>query len=386
MGLRYFGPVDGHDIHHLIKILRDLKNIPGPKVLHCITVKGKGFKEAEINQTIWHAPGKFNKVTGERIKENNPNIPAKFQDVFGNTVTELAKSNSKIIGITPAMPTGCSLNIMMHEMPDRCFDVGIAEQHAVTFSAGLAAKGFVPFCNIYSSFMQRAYDQVIHDVALQNLNVVFCLDRAGFVGADGATHHGAFDLAYFRCIPNMIIAAPLDEAELRNMMYTAQLPDQGPFSIRYPRGNGFLADWHTPFQELEIGKGRCLIEGEKIAILSIGSIGNVAKKAVSHFEESLVALYDMRFLKPIDEELLHTVFQKFSKIITLEDGTIQGGLGSAVAEFMADHQYHATIKRLGIPDKFIEHGTQQQLYEECGFDEKNASDIFSRTSKFRKCS
>ena len=371
MGLRYFGPVDGHDIHHLIKILRDLKNIPGPKVLHCITVKGKGFKEAEINQTIWHAPGKFNKVTGERIKENNPNIPAKFQDVFGNTVTELAKSNSKIIGITPAMPTGCSLNIMMHEMPDRCFDVGIAEQHAVTFSAGLAAKGFVPFCNIYSSFMQRAYDQVIHDVALQNLNVVFCLDRAGFVGADGATHHGAFDLAYFRCIPNMIIAAPLDEAELRNMMYTAQLPDQGPFSIRYPRGNGFLADWHTPFQELEIGKGRCLIEGEKIAILSIGSIGNVAKKAVSHFEESLVALYDMRFLKPIDEELLHTVFQKFSKIITLEDGTIQGGLGSAVAEFMADHQYHATIKRLGIPDKFIEHGTQQQLYEECGFDEKS---------------
>ena len=343
----------------------------GPKILHLHTVKGKGFKEAEINQTIWHAPGKFNKVTGERIKENNPNIPAKFQDVFGNTVTELAKSNSKIIGITPAMPTGCSLNIMMHEMPDRCFDVGIAEQHAVTFSAGLAAKGFVPFCNIYSSFMQRAYDQVIHDVALQNLNVVFCLDRAGFVGADGATHHGAFDLAYFRCIPNMIIAAPLDEAELRNMMYTAQLPDQGPFSIRYPRGNGFLADWHTPFQELEIGKGRCLIEGEKIAILSIGSIGNVAKKAVSHFEESLVALYDMRFLKPIDEELLHTVFQKFSKIITLEDGTIQGGLGSAVAEFMADHQYHATIKRLGIPDKFIEHGTQQQLYEECGFDEKS---------------
>ena len=371
MGLRYFGPVDGHDIHHLIKILRDLKNIPGPKVLHCITVKGKGFKEAEINQTIWHAPGKFNKVTGERIKENNPNIPAKFQDVFGNTVTELAKINSKIIGITPAMPTGCSLNIMMHEMPDRSYDGGIAEQHAVTFSAGLAAKRIVPFCNIYSSFMQRAYDQVIHDVALQNLNVVFCLDRAGFVGADGATHHGAFDLAYFRCIPNMIIAAPLDEAELRNMMYTAQLPDQGPFSIRYPRGNGFLADWHTPFQELEIGKGRCLIEGEKIAILSIGSIGNVAKKAVSHFEESLVALYDMRFLKPIDEELLHTVFQKFSKIITLEDGTIQGGLGSAVAEFMADHQYHATIKRLGIPDKFIEHGTQQQLYEECGFDEKS---------------
>lgn len=368
MGLRYFGPVDGHDINHLIKVLRDLKDIKGPKVLHCITVKGKGFKEAETNQTVWHAPGKFNKVTGERIKEAAPDVPAKFQDVFGNSITELAKSNSRIIGITPAMPTGCSLNIMMHEMPDRCFDVGIAEQHAVTFSAGLAAKGFIPFCNIYSSFMQRAYDQVIHDVALQNLNVVFCLDRGGFVGSDGATHHGAYDLAYFRCIPNITIAAPLDEEELRNMMYTAQLPDMGPFSIRYPRGNGYLKDWHTPFRQLEIGKGRCLIEGNDVAILSIGAIGNLAKKAIGEVDDISVALYDMRFLKPIDEKLLHRVFRKFKRIITLEDGTINGGLGSAVCEFMADHHYEARVCRLGIPDEFIEHGTQQQLYAECGYD------------------
>ena len=370
MGMRYFGPVDGHDINHLIKVLRDLKAINGPKILHCITVKGKGFKEAETHQTLWHAPGKFNKVTGERIKEVNTNLPAKFQDVFGNTILELAKSNKKIIGITPAMPTGCSLNIMMHEMPERCFDVGIAEQHAVTFSAGLAAKGFVPFCNIYSSFMQRAYDQVIHDVALQNLNVILCLDRAGFVGSDGATHHGAYDLAYFRCIPNMTIAAPLNEEELRNMMYTAQLPNQGPFSIRYPRGRGYLTDWHTPFRKMEIGKGRCLIEGNKIAILSIGAIGNVAKSVVEDMKTQDVALYDMRFLKPIDINLLHDVFHKFSRIITLEDGCIQGGLGSAVLEFMADHHYQAQVKRLGIPDSFIEHGTQEQLYAECGFDQK----------------
>ena len=368
MGLRYFGPVDGHDINHLIKVLRDLKNIPGPKVLHCITVKGKGFKQAETDQTVWHAPGKFNKETGERIKESNPVPFLKFQDVFGNSILELAKSNPKIVGITPAMPTGCSLNIMMHEMPERCFDVGIAEQHAVTFSAGLAAKGFVPFCNIYSSFMQRAYDQVIHDVALQGLNVVFCLDRAGFVGSDGATHHGAYDLAYLRCIPNITIAAPFDEEELRNMMYTAQLPGKGPFSIRYPKGNGFLEHWHTPFRELEIGKGRCLIDGEKVAIISIGSIGNYAKQAISEFENNLVALYDMRFLKPIDETLLHDVFRKFRKIITLEDGTVTGGLGSAILEFMSDHHYTATVVRLGIPDRFVEHGTQQELYTECGYD------------------
>lgn len=369
MGLRYFGPVDGHDINHLIKVLRDLKNIPGPKVLHCITVKGKGFKQAETDQTVWHAPGKFNKETGERIKETDPTRFLKFQDVFGNSILELAKSNPKIIGITPAMPTGCSLNIMMHEMPDRCFDVGIAEQHAVTFSAGLAAKGFVPFCNIYSSFMQRAYDQIIHDVALQGLNVIFCLDRAGFVGSDGATHHGAYDLAYLRCIPNLTIAAPFDEEELRNMMYTAQLLDKGPFSIRYPKGHGFLENWHTPFRELEIGKGRCLIEGEKVAVISIGSIGNNAKQAISTFDKNLVALYDMRFLKPIDEVLLHDIFKKFRRIITLEDGTITGGLGSAVVEFMSDHHYTATIIRLGIPDRFIEHGTQKELYAECGYDE-----------------
>lgn len=369
MGLRYFGPVDGHDINHLIKVLRDLKNIPGPKVLHCITVKGKGFKQAETEQTVWHAPGKFNKDTGERIKEANPTPFLKFQDVFGNSILELAKSNPKIIGITPAMPTGCSLNIMMHEMPERCFDVGIAEQHAVTFSAGLAAKGYVPFCNIYSSFMQRAYDQIIHDVALQGLNVVFCLDRAGFVGSDGATHHGAYDLAYLRCVPNITIAAPFDEEELRNMMYTAQLPGKGPFSIRYPKGNGFLENWHTPFRELEIGKGRCLIEGEEVAVISIGSIGNLAKRAIAGFQNNLVALYDMRFLKPIDETLLHDIFGKFQKIITLEDGTVTGGLGSAVLEFMSDHHYTATVIRLGIPDRFVEHGTQKELYAECGYDE-----------------
>lgn len=374
MGLRYFGPVDGHDINHLIKVLRDLKNIPGPKILHSITVKGKGFKQAETDQTLWHAPGKFNKETGERIKESSPVSFLKFQEIFGNTILELAKSNSRIVGITPAMPTGCSLNIMMHEMPERCFDVGIAEQHAVTFSAGLAAKGLIPFCNIYSSFMQRAYDQIIHDVALQGLNVVFCLDRAGFVGSDGATHHGAYDLAYLRCVPGITIAAPYDEEELRNMMYTAQLPDKGPFSIRYPKGDGFLEEWHTPFRELEIGKGRCLVEGEKLAILSIGSIGHNAKSAIDSLGDNLVALYDMRFLKPIDETLLHGVFQKFDKIITLEDGTIQGGLGSAVLEFMSDHHYSATVVRLGIPDKFMEHGTQQELYAECGYDKEGISE------------
>ena len=368
LGFRYFGPVDGHDVNHLVKVLRDLKDIQGPKLLHCITVKGRGFKQAEINQTAWHAPGKFNKETGERIKEEPSDMPPKFQDVFGNTVLELARMNPKIVGITPAMPTGCSLNIMMKEMPERCFDVGIAEQHAVTFSAGLAAQGYVPFCNIYSSFMQRAYDQVIHDVALQRLNVVFCLDRGGLVGADGPTHHGAFDLAYFRCVPNMTIAAPLDEEELRNLMYTAQLPDKGPFSIRYPRGHGSMVDWRTPFRELEVGKGRCLREGDEVALLSIGAIGMEAKRAMEQCGERSVAWYDMRFLKPIDEGLLHEVFRRFKKIITLEDGTVVGGLGSAVLEFMADHGYSAKVVRLGIPDRFVEHGSQQQLYKECGYD------------------
>lgn len=370
MGLRYFGPVDGHDINHLVKILRDLKEIKGPKVLHCITVKGKGFKQAETDQTTWHAPGKYNKVTGELIQEKNPASVLKFQEVFGNTILELAKSNKKIVGITPAMPTGCSLNIMMKEMPDRCFDVGIAEQHAVTFSAGLAAKGFIPFCNIYSSFMQRAYDQIIHDVALQRLNVVLCLDRAGLVGADGATHHGAYDLAYLRCIPNLTIAAPFNEEELRNMMYTAQLPDQGPFAIRYPRGYGYMPDWHQPFRELPIGKGRCIREGEEVAIISIGAIGHTALQAIEKYPANCVALYDMRFLKPIDEELLEQIFRKFKKVITLEDGCIIGGLGDAVLEFMTAHHYKAEIIRMGIPDQFIEHGTTQQLRAECKFDEE----------------
>lgn len=377
LGFRYFGPVDGHDVNHLVKVLRDLKDIQGPKLLHCITVKGKGFKQAEIHQTDWHAPGKFNKETGERIKEDRTDMPPKFQDVFGNTILELARTNPQIVGITPAMPTGCSLNIMMREMPDRCFDVGIAEQHAVTFSAGLAAQGYVPFCNIYSSFMQRAYDQVIHDVALQNLHVVFCLDRGGLVGADGPTHHGAFDLAYFRCVPNMTIAAPLNEEELRDMMYTAQLPGNGPFSIRYPRGNGSMVNWRTPFKKLDIGKGRRLREGDDIALLSIGAIGMEAKKAIEACGERSVAWYDMRFLKPIDEELLHEVFRKFKKIVTLEDGTIVGGLGSAVLEFMADHGYSAKVTRLGIPDRFVEHGSQQQLYKECGFDTDSIRQLLS---------
>ncbi len=371
MGLRYFGPVDGHDVNHLVKLLRDLQKIKGPKVLHCITKKGKGFKQAEADQTTWHAPGKYNKVTGELIHEKKSSPAPKFQDVFGNTLLELAKINNKIVGITPAMPTGCSLNIMMKEMPERCFDVGIAEQHAVTFSAGLAAKGFIPFCNIYSSFMQRAYDQIIHDVALQNLPVVLCLDRAGLVGADGATHHGAFDLAFLRCIPNIILAAPLNEEELRNMMYTAQLPDKGPFAIRYPRGNGCMAEWRTPFKELEIGRGQCLCEGGKVAVVSIGAIGNVALNAIRRFPEGTVSLYDMRFLKPIDEELLEEVFQKHNRVITLEDGCITGGLGDAVIEYMTAHDHQATVVRMGIPDKFVEHGTTQQLRAECGFDEEN---------------
>lgn len=372
LGVRYFGPIDGHDVNHLVKVLGDLKNIQGPKILHIITKKGKGFKQAELDQTTWHAPGKFDKNTGEIIKTvTNGDEPPRFQDVFGNTLLELAKENEKIIGITPAMPSGCSLNIMMKEMPERTFDVGIAEQHAVTFSAGLAASGLMPFCNIYSSFMQRAYDQLIHDVALQNLNVVFCLDRGGLVGPDGATHHGVFDLAFLRCIPNMTIASPYNEEELRNMMYTAQLVNKGPFSIRYPRGNGSMTHWRTPFKELEIGKGRCLSEGEDIAIISLGSIGLEAVIAISKIDGIKPAHYDMRFLKPIDVELLHFIFKRFKKIITLEDATINGGLGSAVIEFMVDNNYSAQVKRLGVPDKFIEHGTQQELYKECHFDSES---------------
>lgn len=372
LNFRYFGPVDGHDVVHLSKVLSDLKDIPGPKILHCITKKGKGYEPAETGSaTKWHAPGLFDKETGEIVKNalKDPQ-PPKYQDVFGKTVVSLAEKNDKIMGVTPAMLTGSSLTYMMQQMPKRTFDVGIAEQHAVTFSAGLATQGMVPFCNIYSSFMQRAYDQVIHDVALQNLNVVFCLDRGGLVGADGPTHHGAYDLAFFRCIPNMIVSAPMNEQELRNLMYTAQLPNQGPFSIRYPRGNGVLVDWETPLEELTIGQGRQLSRGEDVAILTIGHPGNFALEAREDLEQKgySIAHYDMRFVKPIDEKLLHQVFKKHTKVITVEDGCVQGGFGSAVLEFMADHNYQAQVKRLGVPDAFIEHGTQQELWRECEYD------------------
>lgn len=369
---RYFGPIDGHDVNHMVKVMRDLKNIPGPKILHCVTKKGKGYRFSEEgNETIWHAPGLFNKDTGEIVKvvAKEPQ-PPKYQDVFGHTIVELAEKNPKIVGITPAMPSGCSLNIMMKAMPDRAFDVGIAEQHAVTFSAGLSTQGLVPFCNIYSSFMQRAYDNVVHDVALQKLNVVFCLDRGGIAGADGPTHHGAFDIAYFRCIPNMIVSAPMNEEELRNLMYTAQHDNMGPFSIRYPRGNGVMVDWKKPFKFIKPGTGRKIKDGSDIAILSIGAIGNEVISACTRLEKRGInaAHYDLRFAKPLDETLLHEVLTKFSKVITLEDGCIAGGAGSAVLEFAADNEYTASIKRLGIPDRFIEHGEQKELYRECGYD------------------
>jgi len=367
---RYFGPIDGHDVNHMVRVLRDLKDIPGPKILHCLTVKGKGYDLAEKDQTKWHAPGLFDKDTGEiRVVKPAKPEPPKFQDVFGHTMVELAKLNEKVVGVTPAMPSGCSLNIMMKAMPDRAFDVGIAEQHAVTFSAGLATQGMVPFCNIYSTFMQRAYDQVIHDVALQDLNVVFCLDRGGLVGADGATHHGAFDLAYMRCIPNITVASPMNEQELRNMMYTAQLPDGGTWSIRYPRGQGVMPEWRTPFEEIPVGKGRRLRDGSDIALLTIGPLGNMAEEVCSELllQGVSVAHYDMRFVKPIDEELLHKVFKRFKKVITLEDGCRMGGFGSAVVEFMADNGYFAQVERMGIPDRFIDHGSPKELYVECGF-------------------
>ncbi|MEO5911282.1 MAG: 1-deoxy-D-xylulose-5-phosphate synthase [Pelobium sp.] len=369
---RYFGPIDGHDINHLVKVLEDLKHIPGPKLLHCVTIKGKGFALAEKDQTKWHAPGLFDKITGEIKKTvvDKPQ-PPKYQDVFGHTMVELAEQNDKIMGITPAMPSGCSLNIMMRAMPNRAFDVGIAEQHAVTFSAGLATQGLIPYCNIYSSFMQRAFDQVVHDVALQKLNVVFCLDRAGIAGADGPTHHGAYDISFFRSIPNMIVSAPMNEEELRNLMYTAQLKNHGgPFSIRYPRGNGVMTDWKRPFKEIEVGKGRKICDGEDIAIITLGHIGNEAVKACLALNEEGYhpAHYDIRFVKPLDEKILHEVFSKFNKVITVEDGCIQGGMGSAVLEFMADHQYTSQVVRLGIPDKVIEHGEQKELWIECGYD------------------
>jgi 1-deoxy-D-xylulose-5-phosphate synthase len=369
---RYFGPVDGHDVNRLVQVMNDLKDIPGPKILHVLTVKGKGYKLAEEDQTKWHAPGLFNKDTGEIISSPSKGPkPPRYQDVFGHTLVELAKNDKRIVGITPAMPSGCSLNIMMKEIPDRAFDVGICEQHAVTFSAGMATQGLIPFCNIYSSFMQRAYDQVIHDVAIQNLHVVFCLDRGGLVGADGPTHHGAYDIAYMRCIPNMIVSAPMNEEELRNLMFTA-VNTPAPFSIRYPRGNGVMADWRRDLQMIEIGKGRMLRDGDELAVLSIGHMGNLAEAAVDKLEKEgrKVGLYDMRFVKPLDEEMLHAIFSKYTKIITIEDGCVQGGFGSAVLEFMADHGYSAQVKRLGIPDRLVEHGTQQELWAECAYDEQ----------------
>ncbi len=375
LGLRYFGPIDGHDIDHLVHVLNDLKNIPGPKLLHCLTVKGKGYGPAEKDQTKWHAPGLFDKVTGEIEKKvyNTPQAP-RYQDVFGHTLVELATDNPRIVGVTPAMPSGSSMNIMMKAMPDRAFDVGIAEQHAVTFSAGMATRGEVVFCNIYSTFMQRAYDQVIHDVCIQELPVIFCLDRAGFAGADGATHHGAYDIAYMRCIPNMIVSAPMNEEELRNLMYTAQLPEtqelRKAFTIRYPRGQGVMPKWQLPFQKIGIGKGRKLAGGDTVALLTLGPIGNAATQARTRLakEGIRVAHYDMRFAKPLDTELLHEVFGEFEHVITVEDGTLAGGFGSAVLEFMADHGYRSQVKRLGIPDAVIEHGEQSELQHECGFD------------------
>ena len=370
--LRYFGPIDGHNISKLIDTLQDLKNIPGPKILHIITVKGKGYALAEKDQTKWHAPGLFDKVTGEIHKKmfDTPQ-PPKYQDVFGHTMIELAEMNDKIMGITPAMPSGSSLKYMMEKMPHRAFDVGICEQHAVTVSAGLATQGMRVFCNIYSSFMQRAYDMVIHDVAIQKLPVVFCLDRAGLGGEDGPTHHGCYDIAYMRCIPHMIISAPMNERELRNLMYTAQLDSTGyPFVIRYPRGEGTMPEWKTPFEAIEIGKGRKLKDGEEVAILSFGHPGNFAAAAIRDVKAEGInpAHYDMRFAKPLDEALLHEVFSKFNKIITVEDGTVVGGFGSAILEFINAHGYKADVKILGIPDRLVEHGTPKQLYAEIGLD------------------
>jgi 1-deoxy-D-xylulose-5-phosphate synthase len=370
--LRYFGPIDGHNIIKLVDTLKDLREIPGPKILHILTVKGKGYELAEKDQTKWHAPGLFDKLTGEIVKKiiDTPQ-PPKYQDVFGHSILELAEQNPNIMGVTPAMPSGSSLKFMMEAMPHRAFDVGICEQHAVTLSAGLATQGMKVFCNIYSSFMQRAYDQVIHDVALQKLPVVFCLDRAGLVGEDGPTHHGCYDIAFFRCIPNMIIAAPMNEQELRNLMFTAQLPEINlPFVIRYPRGEGVMVDWKKPFEKLPIGKGRKLKDGKDIAILSLGHPGNFAQTATRNLRSEGIdpAHYDIRFVKPIDEDLLHEVFQQYDKIITVEDGTVVGGFGTAILEFMNTHGYQSQIKILGIPDTIVEHGSLKELQKECHYD------------------
>ena len=370
--LRYFGPIDGHNIAKLVDTLEDLKKIPGPKILHIVTVKGKGYALAEKDQTLWHAPGLFDKVSGEIVKKKfNTPQPPKYQDVFGHSIIELAEMNPKIWGVTPAMPSGSSLKFMMEKMPDRAIDVGICEQHAATVSAGLATQGMRVFCNIYSSFMQRAYDQVVHDIAIQKLPVTLCLDRAGLVGEDGPTHHGAYDIPYFRCIPNMIISAPMNEQELRNLMYTSQLESTTlPMVIRYPRGEGVMPEWRTPFEAIEIGKGRKLKDGEEVAILSFGHPGNFAKSAIVELHQYGInpGHYDMRFTKPLDEALLHEVFSKYGKIVTIEDGTTIGGFGSAILEFMAQHGYSAQVKMLGIPDRLVEHGTLKELHAECGYD------------------
>ena len=369
MNIRYFGPFDGHDVKEVVRKLRQLKLMRGPKLLHLHTTKGKGYKPAEESATIWHAPGKFDPTTGERLVCNNTGEPPRYQDVFGETLVELAQANPKIVGVTPAMPTGCSLNIMMKAMPNRAFDVGIAEGHAVTFSAGMAKDGLMPFCNIYSSFSQRAYDSIIHDVALLNLPLVLCLDRAGLVGEDGPTHHGVFDIAALRAVPNLTIASPMDEHELRNLMYTAQLPNKGTFVIRYPRGNGVCPDWRSPFEEITVGTGRCLRAGTDVAVITLGPIGNDVAKLLDEMQGTKqVAHYDLRFVKPLDENLLHDIGRKFNKIITIEDGVRTGGMGSAVLEWMSDHGFRPQIVRMGLPDAFVEHGSVAELRQLVGLD------------------
>ena len=380
MNIRYFGPFDGHDVEEVVRVLRQLKNMRGPKLLHLHTTKGKGYEPAEKSATIWHAPGKFDPETGERIVQDCSNMPPKYQDVFGETLLELAEQNKHIVGVTPAMPTGCSMSIMQKAMPERVFDVGIAEGHAVTFSGGMAKDGLLPFCNIYSAFSQRAYDNIIHDLALLNLNVVLCLDRAGLVGEDGPTHHGAFDMAALRPIPNLTIAAPMDEHELRRLMYTAQQPGRGTFVIRYPRGRGVRKDWKCPLEAVEVGTGRKLRDGKQTAVISIGPIGNDVELAITQSEEE-VAHYDLRFLKPLDEDLLHEVGKRFKHIITIEDGTRNGGMGSAVLEWLSDHGYTPTVKRMGMPDEFVEHGTVAELKRICNMDIDSIAAAIKETKK-----
>ena len=380
MDIRYFGPFDGHNVKELVRILRQLKQMRGPKLLHLHTQKGHGYAPAEKDVTVWHAPGMFDAETGERLVKDNSNKPPRFQDVFGETLLELARQNQRIVGVTPAMPTGCSMNIMMKEMPERTFDVGIAEGHAVTFSGGMAKDGLQPFCNIYSAFAQRAYDNIIHDVALLNLNVVLCLDRAGLVGEDGPTHHGVFDMAALRAVPNLTIASPMDECELRRLMFTAQLPDKGPFVIRYPRGRGSVVDWRCPFEEIPVGKGRQLCDGSDVAVVTIGPIGVQAAEAIDELGAltAKVAHYDLRFLKPLDEEMLHEIGQRFKKIVTIEDGVRKGGMGTAVMEWMNDHGYHPAVQRLGIPDHFVEHGTVEELRRIVGIDKESIKNAISQ--------